>query len=341
MTSTTADPALDNRRRHDDTPSARVGAPVGRWSTVADDQRPQGHRAALHRRLAARRCWSSAVLGVLLGFERIDGEARCSTRTRSTSCSPATASVSSSACSCRCSSASPWPSCRCSSAPGRSPSPARGRRVLGLVRRRGAAHRRPVDNGGPGRRQPRHGRPVPRRLRRDAGRAHRQRRDVATIGAHHPGAGHAHARGCRCSPGRRWCAALGLVLVLPVLVGVLIYLYVDYRYTGLLFGGNDGHLVVDRLRLTQPVHAPLRRCRPSASSPSCSRSPSASGCRCVASRSPASAFVGVGLLAGVSPAVGRPGRGPGSDDLADNFGTKLGDVVVVRVVQRCCRCSAC
>jgi heme/copper-type cytochrome/quinol oxidase subunit 1 len=48
-------------------------------------------------------------------------------------------------------------------------------------------------------------------------------------------------------------AAVGLLLMLPVLVGVLIYLYVDNRYTQALFGGSDGISSWIGFALTQPT----------------------------------------------------------------------------------------
>ena len=73
---------------------------------------------------------------------------------------------------------------------------ARRRRVLGLARRPRARRRRARQQRRPGRRQRRHGRPVPRRPRADASlgltAVAASRRHV---GAHHPGAGHAHAAG--------------------------------------------------------------------------------------------------------------------------------------------------
>ena len=48
-------------------------------------------------------------------------------------------------------------------------------------------------------------------------------------------------------------AAIGLLLVLPVLVGVLIYLYVDHRYGQGLFGGTDGIASWIGFALTQPA----------------------------------------------------------------------------------------
>ena len=42
--------------------------------------------------------------------------------------------------------------------------------------------------------------------------------------------------------------ALGLLLVLPAVIGALIYTYVDYRYGRVGFGGN-GHQRLDRLRV--------------------------------------------------------------------------------------------
>jgi heme/copper-type cytochrome/quinol oxidase subunit 1 len=46
---------------------------------------------------------------------------------------------------------------------------------------------------------------------------------------------------------------IGLLLVLPVLVGVLIYLYVDIRYGQGLFGGSDGIASWIGFALTQPA----------------------------------------------------------------------------------------
>ena len=173
----------------------------------ADDERPQGHRAALHRQ---PRCWRAlivGVLGVLLGAERIDGEGTLLDVERD---APDVRRVPRRARvrrrSCRCCSASPWRSCRCRSAPGRSPS--RELAAAGFWTWFGGvviAHRRPV--------QQRRARSVatprwstcsspPTSLMSSgsppvAG-------DDRRIGAHHPGAGHAHADGCRSSPGRRW-----------------------------------------------------------------------------------------------------------------------------------------
>jgi heme/copper-type cytochrome/quinol oxidase subunit 1 len=48
-------------------------------------------------------------------------------------------------------------------------------------------------------------------------------------------------------------AAIGLLLVLPVLVGVLIYLYVDHRYGQGLFGGTEGIASWIGFALTQPA----------------------------------------------------------------------------------------
>ncbi len=48
-------------------------------------------------------------------------------------------------------------------------------------------------------------------------------------------------------------AAIGLLLALPVLVGVLIYLYVDHRYGQGLFGGSDGIASWIGFALTQPA----------------------------------------------------------------------------------------
>jgi heme/copper-type cytochrome/quinol oxidase subunit 1 len=48
-------------------------------------------------------------------------------------------------------------------------------------------------------------------------------------------------------------AAIGLLLMLPVLVGVLIYLYVDHRYEQGLFGGTDGIASWIGFALTQPA----------------------------------------------------------------------------------------
>ena len=48
-------------------------------------------------------------------------------------------------------------------------------------------------------------------------------------------------------------AAIGLLLALPVLVGVLIYLYVDHRYGQGLFGGTEGIASWIGFALTQPA----------------------------------------------------------------------------------------
>jgi heme/copper-type cytochrome/quinol oxidase subunit 1 len=48
-------------------------------------------------------------------------------------------------------------------------------------------------------------------------------------------------------------AAMGLLLVLPVLVGVLIFLYVDHRYGQGLFGGTEGIASWIGFALTQPA----------------------------------------------------------------------------------------
>ena len=48
-------------------------------------------------------------------------------------------------------------------------------------------------------------------------------------------------------------ASIGLLLVLPVLLAVLIYLFVDHRYARALFGGNDGVGSWIGFALTQPV----------------------------------------------------------------------------------------
>ena len=48
-------------------------------------------------------------------------------------------------------------------------------------------------------------------------------------------------------------AAVGLLLMLPVLIGVLIYLYVDHRYDQGLLGGTDGIASWIGFALTQPA----------------------------------------------------------------------------------------
>lgn len=48
-------------------------------------------------------------------------------------------------------------------------------------------------------------------------------------------------------------SALGLILVLPVTIGAVIYLYVSYRYNRQPFGGNDGIFQWISFSLTQPT----------------------------------------------------------------------------------------
>lgn len=49
--------------------------------------------------------------------------------------------------------------------------------------------------------------------------------------------------------------AIGIVLVLPVLVGVLVYLYIDYQYTGTLFGKASGIYGWTSFVITGPLMA--------------------------------------------------------------------------------------
>ena len=83
-------------------------------------------------------------------------------------------------------------------------------------------------------------------------------------------------------------ASIGLLLLLPVLVGVLIYLFVDHRLAGAdAFGGNSAS--ARGSASPSPSRPPTcSPCRPSASSPSWSRSRSAGGCRSAAWCTPAS-----------------------------------------------------
>ena len=48
-------------------------------------------------------------------------------------------------------------------------------------------------------------------------------------------------------------ASVGLILVLPVLLGVLIYLYIDHHNARALFGGNVGISSWTGFALTQPT----------------------------------------------------------------------------------------
>jgi heme/copper-type cytochrome/quinol oxidase subunit 1 len=48
-------------------------------------------------------------------------------------------------------------------------------------------------------------------------------------------------------------AAVGLLLLVPVIVGTLVYLFVDHRHGRVIFGGNDGVAVWLRFAWTQPA----------------------------------------------------------------------------------------
>ncbi len=48
-------------------------------------------------------------------------------------------------------------------------------------------------------------------------------------------------------------AAVGLILLVPVIVGTLVYLFVDHRHGRAIFGGNDGIAVWLRFAWTQPT----------------------------------------------------------------------------------------
>ncbi len=121
--------------------------------------------------------------------------------------------------------------------------------------------------------------------------------------------------------------ALGLVFVLPVLVGVLIYLYVDYRYTGLLFGRAAGITAWTEFVITGPVLALF----------------AAPAIGVLAELLPVAfrkrlpmrgiaftgiAFVALGLLAGVSQQSVAPAKWTQEAMTRHNYATKLGDVVV-------------
>ena len=122
------------------------------------------------------------------------------------------------------------------------------------------------------RRQRQDGRPVPRRPRPARRRPRRRRRcRVATtvLTTRAPG------MRMRRVPFFTWSAlvaSIGLLLVLPVVLGVLIYLFVDHRNARALFGGNVGVGVVDRLRPHPAGDVPVRPPGRSASPPSWSRS---------------------------------------------------------------------
>ena len=122
-------------------------------------------------------------------------------------------------------------------------------------------------------------------------------------------------------------ASIGLLLVLPVLLGVLIYLFVDHRYARALFGGNDGVGVVDRLRPHPAGHVPVRPAGGRRRSPSWCRSRSASGCRCAASCYGGLALIGVAALSGVTQQINHdlPWAGSGLD--LDGFADKASDLV--------------
>ena len=121
--------------------------------------------------------------------------------------------------------------------------------------------------------------------------------------------------------------ALGLVFVLPVLVGVLIYLYVDYRYTGAAVRSGGRHHGLDRVHHHRAGARPLR----------------GAGHRRVAELLPVAfrkrlpmrgiaftgiAFVALGLLAGVSQQSVAPAQWTQEAMTRHNYATKLGDVVV-------------
>ena len=52
--------------------------------------------------------------------------------------------------------------------------------------------------------------------------------------------------------------SLGVILVMPVLVGTLAYLFLDHRNARTGFGGNEGIFVWIGWIVTQPRHVPLR-----------------------------------------------------------------------------------
>ena len=121
--------------------------------------------------------------------------------------------------------------------------------------------------------------------------------------------------------------ALGLVLVLPVLVGVLIYLYVDYRYTGLLFGRAAGIASWTEFIITGPVLALFAA---PAVGVSAELLPVAFRKR-LPMRGIAFtglAFVALGLLAGVSQQSVAPAKWTQEAMTRHNYATKLGDVIV-------------
>lgn len=116
--------------------------------------------------------------------------------------------------------------------------------------------------------------------------------------------------------------ALGLLVVLPVLVGTLVYVYVDYRYGRLGFGGNKAIIGWIGFAFTQP--ATFVYALPAFGLAAETIAVSSRG------RLPARgiAFTGIGLLAvGAISAVTQTVSGLRVDIVDRSFGTALEDIL--------------
>lgn len=116
--------------------------------------------------------------------------------------------------------------------------------------------------------------------------------------------------------------ALGLLIVLPVLLGTLVYVYVDYRYGRLGFGGNKAILGWIGFAFTQP--ATFVYALPAFGLAAETIAVSSRG------RLPARgiAFAGIGLLAvGAISAVTQTVSGLRVDIVDRSFGTALKDIL--------------
>ena len=251
----------------------------GAAAEVAVVDRPQDHRAAVPVRRPARTAGHRGRQRARR--DRAHRRRRPRLRRRHLrSCSTPSASASSSVPPSRWRWRCASRSFRCSSAPAPSPSPASrplgfwlwfGGLVLNIVAL--------VSNGGTLGGSERHGRPVHRQPRPD-------------------GASERSPRRCRsarrCSPPVRpgmtmrrvpffsWSAlitSIALVLVMPVFIGTLVYLFLDHRNARTGFGGNAGFATWAGLALHPARHVHLRHPGRSACSPNCCRSPSASARR--------------------------------------------------------------
>ena len=133
------------------------------------------------------------------------------------------------------------------------------RRILGVARRRRARRRLHRRQRRPRWRQPAVRRPVPGQPHRRAPRSRRGGRIAGGDGAHHPRAGHEHAPGAAVQLGRSWSVRWGLLLLLPSLIGALIFTYIDYRYGRVGFGGNQAINGWIGFGSTQPATFVVRR----------------------------------------------------------------------------------